>query len=251
MTKELQTTSNLPEIAPPVVDLQDFIKDQIREGFKGIMKEAFDEWLGDKRAKEIRDERAELKRQAKFREDMARWKAKFDARTEEENHNPTISFTEAAKIIGCDRQTLVRYAKAGKIQAEHDGNMGWYIKTNYAKSLKDLGIIKARPNKPRETNGYATANELKKMGLIPLGRVTLDTHRKQGRIRYKTKRINGQEAFLYEINHIKELLGNPPPWLQKSLKWSKACKEELTREECAHSWVKPYRGGGSMFSSTK
>jgi len=233
MPKELQTTSNLPEIVTPVIELKDYIRDQIREGFKGVMKEAFDEWLGDKRAKEIRDEREQLKKDQEFREDMTRWKAKFDAKMEEENHNPTISFTEASKLIGCDRQTLVRHAKAGRIQAEHDGSMGWYIKTNYAKSLKDLGIIKGKPNKPREINGYVTANELKKMGLMPLEKETLGIHRKQGRIRYKTKRISGKEAFLYEIDHIKELLNAPPPWLQKSLKWSKACKEELKREECA------------------
>jgi hypothetical protein len=156
MSKELQVIDRLPLITKNEA-LKDYlkaiVKERVRAEFRGLLYECFESWLGSKRAKEIREERKEIKRQQKVREEMAEWKRKFDAEREAESHNPTINTKEASQILGISPTMLCRLIKKKKIKpVNNDRTFGYFFKQNEITAIRDLmpGLVRTRKRRKNE-----------------------------------------------------------------------------------------------------
>lgn len=240
--KQIQIKTHFPDILRDKEDfLKDFIREKvkegIRDGFKDLMKEAFDEFIGDKRVKEIQEEQEQQRKEEEYRREMAKWNEEFKARMEEEKHNPTINTREAAELLGIHVSTVIKFIKRKLLKGEKSGLFGWQFKKNeveaFRRFLPDLirrrikryarKISKSFNTDPEDL--YLSPLELEKRGISPVNANTLIGHIKKGRIEHKIYcAVKGKKFYYVRLNHLKELLANPPDWLKKSLKWSESCR---------------------------
>lgn len=242
MSKELQVIKRLPRIFQKDEDfLRNFIKDKVmeglRDGFKDLMKESFEEFLGDKRASEILEEREQARIEREKQAEMAKWVEDFKAELDFEKYNPTINCREASEILGVTLNTVRNYVKKGLLKADsEDRSMGYAFRNNeveaFKKFLPDL-IRRRRRRYARKASKslntdikdpYMTPLELEAKGISPFTSSTLIKYIKKDYIQHKTYCTTKGRIFYYvQVNHFKELLANPPEWLKKSLKFSEAC----------------------------
>jgi len=243
---QIQVIERLPRLSQKDDSFfRDFIKEKVKEGlrdgFKDLMKEAFNEFLGDKQVKEIQEEIEQQRKDEEHRKEMAKWMEEFKARQEEEKHNPIINTKEAAEILGVTTCTVISLAKRGhlKVKGEKDGSFGWQFKKNEIEAFKNFlpDLIRRRRKRyarkisksfntdPKDP--YMSPLALKEKGISPITSSILIKYIKKGYIQHKIYCATKGKIFYYvRVNHLKELLANPPDWLKKSLKLSKACSPE-------------------------
>jgi len=212
--------------------LKEFIKEKVkeglREGMKDLMKEAFNEFLGDKKVKEIREERQQEKRDAEKVRDNAEWTERFRAKMDLEKENPTMFQKEAADLLGINSCTLANYAKAKHIKGEYIRGNGWSFKKKEVLAFQGLlmpQIYKRRAKKYGSKQIEPFQNEYKsttwihrnRQDICPLTPTVLVRFCKKGLLEHK--KINAGKRWFYyiKIEHLKTLMANPPGWLKKSL----------------------------------
>jgi len=218
-----------------IVDTQDEIKEKVEESKQG-KKLTIGEI--DKLERDIKwlKEQVSPQKEKDF-EEMSEWVERMKAREEEEKHNPTITTKETARILGVCAQTVVNLAKRRLLKGEYSKGSGWFFKKNEICAFKELlpDLIKRRwrryasktikkvntdPEDP-----YMTHLQLERKGVISFTGCTLLKYAKKGLIEHKVVLVGkGKSLYYIRVNHLKELLANPPKWLQKALKWSQACR---------------------------
>lgn len=172
-------------------------------------------------------------------EEWRKWKEEWDAKQKEALDNPPIRLREAAEILGISTQTLIKLAKEKRVNAKHERRLDWFFKRKEIEALKDsiqmLVKIKRRPYGRKACrmvntdpgDRYVPPLQLERKGIIPLTYNTLLSHAKKGHIRFKVITLSkSKPMYFLSVNHLEELLANPPDWLKKALKWSEACRAE-------------------------
>jgi hypothetical protein len=237
----IQVIERLPRIFQKDEDfLKNFIKNKVKEGlrdgFKDLMKESFNEILGERRVKEILQDREQAKKERQKKAEMKKWLEEFQAKKELEKYNPTLDTKEVAEILGIATCTVINFMKRKYLKGERDGSFGWQFRKREVEAFKSFSPDLIRRRRKRyarkvsksfntdHTDPYMTPLELEEKGISPFTSFTLIKYIKKDYIEHKTYCTTKGRMFYYvRVNHLKELLNNPPDWLKKSLKHSEAC----------------------------
>lgn len=219
-----------------IVDTQDAVKEKLEEAKEGkkltlgeVEKLERDiGWLKEQADPTIEDRR---------RKEAAEWLEQMKAKQEDEKVDPTLLSGEAAALLGINKATLINYAKKGIIKGER---FPWCFKTSEILRVKALKMIKSKPRSCKDllvkqsvnidlNDPYMTPDEIIKARILSVKKGAIINWLKRGLLQHKIvcreNTLHGKIHYI-RVNHLRELLANPPVWLQKSLKWSKACRPE-------------------------
>lgn len=123
---------------------------------KEILKEAWSEWLGEKKTAEILREQEEKRIEKEKAKEWAKFEESLKAEVEYNLHNPQIHAKEAAAILGVSVSAIYLYVKKGWLKGE-GGSMGWVFRKNETEALKIL-----LPQLRKDGMGWKAKSKLKK-----------------------------------------------------------------------------------------
>jgi 16S rRNA C967 or C1407 C5-methylase (RsmB/RsmF family) len=126
---------------PLPIDLELKVRETARQEaramLKDVLKEAFEEFLGEKGTKEILAMQEQKKIDKAKAKEWARWEEELKAELELNQHNPQINTKEAALILGVSVSAVYLYVKKGWLKGE-GSSMGWVFRKNETAALKPL-----------------------------------------------------------------------------------------------------------------